>query len=396
MNVNKILELLKDSFCEIISESELKTLLSLKRDIVIKVGFDPTTSQLHLGHVVLLRKLKLFQDFGYKICFLIGDFTAMIGDPSGRSEVRNQICRDDVVANFGSYSQQIFKILDPNLTKILFNSSWLTFLSIDSFLSLMANITVSRLIERSDFKSRYTSNKPIYLHEFVYPLLQSYDSIFMNADIEFGGIDQRFNFVLARGLQKKFGYASQVIIMVPILMGLDGKNKMSKSLSNCVNINDDFYSMFCKIMSIPDFLVKDYYLFLNFVSIAEYESLLLKFDNFMALKFDLASRVVSLFYDFNLAEKAKCRFINYFSNKNFFDDVDVTFFELNKSSIQVSDFLVSFDFISSFSEFKRFVKQKSIEIDFLVLTDRNFVLKSNIVYFIKIGKKKVFKIFLKN
>ena len=218
--------------------------MNVKKDLNIKVGFDPTTERLHLGHVVLLRKLRLFQDFGYRVSFLIGDFTAMIGDPSGRSDARKQIDRNVIVSNFAKYNEQVFKILDPKLTTIYFNSSWLNNLDISSFINLMSSITVSRLIERNDFKARYLINKPIYLHEFVYPLLQAYDSVFMNADIEFGGIDQKFNFLLSRGLQKKFGYFPQVVIMMPILKGLDGKNKMSKSLQNCINIDDSFYDIF--------------------------------------------------------------------------------------------------------------------------------------------------------
>ncbi|HIH2763223.1 MAG TPA: tyrosine--tRNA ligase [Candidatus Azoamicus sp.] len=395
MNVDKILTLLKFSSCEIISENELYDLLNSKKNLVIKVGFDPTTERLHLGHVILLRKLRLFQDFGYKISFLIGDFTAMIGDPSGRSDTRKQISRDIIVKNFKNYNKQVFKILNSDMTTIYFNSSWLKNLSVNSFISLMSNVTVSRLIERNDFKSRYLMNKPIYLHEFVYPLLQAYDSVFMNADIEFGGIDQKFNFLLARNLQKKFGYTSQVSIMVPILRGLDGKNKMSKSLNNCINIDDDFYDMFCKVMSIPDFLVKDYYIFLDLVTLSEYESLIVNLSNVMMLKLDLAFRIVSLFYDDVFAEKAKTKFINIFSKKNVFYDIDVTFFSIAAYNILLSDFLVKFKFILSYSEFKRLIKYGSIKINSLVVFDRNFILEINTDYCIKLGKKSYFKIFLR-
>ncbi|HIH2763545.1 MAG TPA: tyrosine--tRNA ligase [Candidatus Azoamicus sp.] len=394
MNVDKILTILKFTSCEIISENEFYDLLTFKKELIIKIGFDPTTERLHLGHVVLLRKLRLFQDFGYTISFLIGDFTAMIGDPSGRSDVRNQITRDVIINNFKTYTQQVFKILNPNLTIIYFNSSWLDSLRITSFIKLMSTTTVSRLLERNDFKERYLLNKPIYLNEFIYPLLQAYDSVFMNADIEFGGIDQKFNFLLTRNLQKKFGYSSQVVIMMPILKGLDGKNKMSKSLQNCINIDDNFYDMFCKVMSILDALIKDYYVFLNFLTLPEYELLVSKTEDFMALKVDLAFKIVSLFYDTSLAEEAKLRFINYFSKKNVFDNVVVTFFTIEESTILLSDFLVNFKFVFSHSEFKRLLKQGSIKVNSLIISDRTFCLEVNTHYFIKLGKKIVFRAFL--
>lgn len=395
MNVDKIFSLLKHTCCEIIDESELCELLNLKKDLVIKVGFDPTTERLHLGHVVLLRKLRLFQDFGYKVSFLVGDFTAMIGDPSGRSDTRKQISRDVIVCNFKTYNNQIFKILDPKLTILYFNSSWLSSLNVSSFIKLMSSTTVSRLIERNDFKTRYLMNKPIYMHEFIYPLLQAYDSVFMNADIEFGGIDQKFNFLLARNLQKKFGYPSQIAIMAPILPGIDGKNKMSKSLQNCINIDDDFYDMFCKAMSLPDSVVKDYYVFLGFMMLHEYDSFVSSFPNFMDVKLDLAFRIVSLFYGFSFAEKAKLKFINYFSNRNVFDDVEVRTFFISSNNIHLSEFLVRFGFIFSYSEFKRLIKFCSIEVNSLVVNDRGFILLVDTCYNIKVGKKVVLKIILK-
>lgn len=395
MNIDKILNLLKHSCCEIVDEHELCELLKLKQHIVIKVGFDPTTERLHLGHVVLLRKLRLFQEFGYKVSFLIGDFTAMIGDPSGRSDTRKQITRDIIIKNFKTYKDQVFKILDPNLTLLYFNSSWLSSLNVNSFIKLMSSTTVSRLIERNDFKTRYLTNKPIYMHEFIYPLLQAYDSVFMNADIEFGGVDQKFNFLLARNLQKKFGCSAQVSIMAPILTGIDGKNKMSKSLQNCINIDDDFYDMFCKVMSIPDSIVKDYYVFLGFVSLNDYDEFISSFSNFMDAKFDLAIKVVSLFYNSSMAENAKLKFINYFSKRNIFDDIDVKYFYVSSENIYLSDFLFKFNFISSNSEFKRLVKSCSIEVNSVIIEDRNFILLLGTCYCIRIGKRLVLKFILK-
>lgn len=395
MNIFDILTSLKSSFYEIISEDDLYDLLISKKDLIIKVGFDPTTESLHLGHVVILRKLRLFQDFGHKIYFLIGDFTAMIGDPSGRTESRKQIARLSVLDNFKTYKQQIFKILNPKLTFVYFNSSWLTSLSSKNFIDLMSNVTVSRLIERSDFKNRYYMGKPIYLHEFIYPLLQSYDSIFMNADIEFGGIDQKFNFLLARNLQKKLGYVPQVSIMAPILRGIDGKDKMSKSLGNCINMNDDFYDIFCKVMSISDNLVKEYYLFLGFFSVKEYELFISSENNFMFVKLDLSYRIVSLLYNSLLADEAKTKFINQFSKKNFFENVEVAYFNVCEKKYFLGSFLVNFGFISSYSDFKRLLKQGAIKVNYFVVNDRNFLLDLDVVYLLQVGKKLFLKIVLR-
>lgn len=392
---DEVFKIIKSGVHEIVSEDELLYLISSKKDLVIKVGFDPTTSALHLGHVVILKKLRDFQKLGYKICFLIGDFTAMIGDPSGRSNCRKQINKDDVMNNYKTYTEQIFKILDPNLTCVYFNSVWFDECCLDSFIKLLSFTTVSRLLERSDFKLRYKECKPIGLHEFIYPLLQAYDSVFVKADIEIGGIDQKFNLLLGREIQKRFGEKPQVLIMMPILNGLDGKSKMSKSLGNSVNITDDFYDVFCKIMSIPDVLMEEYFLFLGFLSANEYKDFFLKNENPMSVKLDLAYRIVSLIHNESLADKAKNMFINHFSQKTFSDGVEVISLDIKCDFISLYDVLSSIKFLDSYSDFKRLLKQGAVKVDKIAIYERLFSLSSGKSYFLQVGKKKFAEIFLK-
>ena len=395
-DINYIFNVIKSGVSEIISEHELYDLIKKKDKLVIKVGFDPTTCDLHLGHVVILKKLRQFQDFGYNICFLIGDFTAMIGDPSGRGESRNQLDKNRIINNYKTYSEQIFKILKPDLTKIYFNSSWFNFFGIENFINLLSFTTVSRLLERSDFKSRYVSGKSIFIHEFIYPLLQSYDSVFIESDIEIGGIDQKFNLLLARDIQKRFKQKSQVLIMMPILNGLDGKNKMSKSLFNCVNINDNFYDIFCKIMSIPDFLMKEYFIFLGFLSMEEYDNFFNSQNNPMLVKIKLAFNIVSLIYDKHLAIQAQERFFRFFSKKKILDnDVELVSLNIINDELLLSHALYKINLVLSNSDFKRLLKCGAIKINSNVIKNRNFILKSNIVYFMQVGKKKFIKLFLK-
>lgn len=392
---DEVFKVIKFGVHEIVSEDELCSLIRSKKDLIVKVGFDPTTSALHLGHVVILKKLKDFQKFGYKICFLIGDFTAMIGDPSGKSNTRKQIDKDDIVDNYKTYTEQIFKILDPNLTYVYFNSVWFSDFCLDNFIKLLSCTTVSRILERSDFKLRYKDCKPIGIHEFIYPLLQAYDSFFVKADIEIGGIDQKFNLLLGREIQKRFGEKQQVLIMMPILNGLDGKSKMSKSLGNSVNITDNFYDVFCKIMSISDSLMEEYFLFLGFLSCDEYKAFFTKNENPMLVKLDLAYRVVSLIHDDILAQKAKSMFIDHFSQKTFFDGVDVISLDVESEDVLLYDVLFRIKFMDTYSDFKRLLKQGAIKIDKVVVCDRLYSLVSGSYYFLQVGKKKFVKIFLK-
>lgn len=380
---------------DIVSDEELKLLILKKKKIIVKVGFDPTTNNLHLGHCVILNKLKQLQDFGYGINIIIGDFTAMIGDPSGRNLSRKILTKEEIIFNYKTYNTQIFKILNPAFTKIYFNSSWFNFFGLDNLLKLMSCSTVSRILERSDFKIRNLSNKSINFNEFVYPFLQGFDSIFLESDIEIGGTDQKFNFLLSRDLQKRYNQKPQISIMMPILIGIDGKKKMSKSLGNCINFDDDNYNMFCKIMSIPDFLIKDYFLNLLSFNQDQYIEICLKYKNPMYLKMELAYRIVTLLHSNILADKAKTDFLNFVSKKNLPSDFLDTEIFIESNNIFLSDILIKIKFLTSNSDFKRHLKLGSIRVDGIQITDKNCILSVNKFYFLQFGKKKMMKIFLK-
>ena len=319
----------------------------------------------------------------------------MIGDPSGKNSSRKKLSKNEILLNYQTYSKQILKVLNPNRTKIYFNSTWFNLFNSYNFLELISLTTISRLMERNDFKIRYDANKPINVSEIIYPILQGYDSIFIQADIEIGGIDQKFNFLLARDLQKKYSQQSQILIMMPILVGLDGKNKMSKSLGNCVNLNDNAVEMFCKIMSISDVLMKDFYIYLFFLSEIDYFILLKNKNNPMFLKYDLAIRIVSLLHDVDSAINAQIYFNNRFSKKILTNDLDIVNYEINTNKIALYDALSMIKFISSKSEFKRMLKYKSLKINGNIIIDKMLFLNTNVSYLIQIGKKKLIKIVLK-
>lgn len=395
MTIDDIIETIIASSAEVISLDELKNLISLKKNFVIKIGFDPTTSDLHLGHLVSILKLRKLQEYGFKVIIIIGDFTAMIGDPSGKNSSRPALSREHIILNYKSYHSQIFKFLLPDFTNIYFNSSWYDFFVFDNFIRLVSFSTVSRMLERNDFKNRFESNIPIFINEFVYPLLQAYDSVFLDVDLEIGGIDQKFNFLISREIQKKFFQKSQVCLMMPLLLGIDGKNKMSKSLGNCINLNDDPYDIFCKVMSIPDFLIKDYLIYLGILDIKIYDTFILSFDNPMNLKSFLAYRVVALVYDESSAELSKIKFFNIFSKREFPGEIDITYLFFDRELVYLFDVLVSLSLVSSRSDFKRYLFSNSIEVNGKVIVDKCYVISFGLVYFLKFGKKKFFKIFLK-
>jgi tyrosyl-tRNA synthetase len=395
MSIDNLFDIIISSSSEIISSDELKKLLFLKRDIVVKVGFDPTSSDLHLGHLVLIMKLSQLQKIGFKICIIIGDCTALIGDPSGRISSRPILSRDQIFLNYRTYLDQLFKFLDSNLTNVYFNSSWYNFFSSGNFFGLLSMNTISRLLERNDFNYRFKNELPINLNELVYPLLQAYDSVFLDIDIELGGLDQKFNFLLGREIQNKFFQRSQVCILMPLLIGIDGKNKMSKSLCNSININDDFYDIFSKVMSIPDFLMHDYFVYLGFLNSKDYFILFNNSSNLMNLKIDLAYKIVSLIYDIDSAELAKKRFIDVFSRKVIPDDLDPVIFHIEFDSILLFNVLIGLKLILSHSDFKRLLKSGSVKVNNYAVLDRHYILLSNNIYFIRLGKKKFVKIFIK-
>lgn len=384
MDIKKQLEIIKSGTVEIISEKELIAKLEKKKPLVVKAGFDPSAPDIHLGHTVLLRKLKHLQDLGHKVVFLIGDFTGMIGDPTGRNEVRKRLTEDEVKENAKTYKKQVFKILDEKKTEIVFNSAWLAKMTLKDTLELMAHSTVSQVLARADFSGRYKSGKDISLLEFMYPLLQAYDSVELKADIELGGTDQKFNLLMGREMQKDFNQESQVVIMTPLLVGLDGVNKMSKSYGNHIGIDEKPEEMFGKIMSISDELMVQYYELLTDENLDEIRKL-----HPMEAKKKLAKVIVKQYHEENLSESALRDFENKFQKRDPFTELKL---KTKALKLNLCDFLVTEKICASKSEYRRLIEQGAIEINGDRLKDLEFPLESSKEYHIKVGKKRFVKV----
>jgi len=397
-DTKQALEIIKRGSDEIIPEDAFKKLLTSKKKLTVKAGFDPTSADLHLGHTVLINKLKAFQDLGHTVIFLIGDFTGLIGDPSGVNETRPNIDEKKLAENSKTYADQVFKILDKKKTKIKFNSSWFKKMKPDEFIRLSSIMTVARMLERDDFKKRYENNKPISLHEFLYPLVQGFDSYALKADIELGGTDQKFNLLVGREVQKHYGQNEQVIITVPLLEGLDGVKKMSKSLNNYIALNDDPNEMFGKIMSISDDLMWRYFDLLSFKSndeIASFRNKVKNGENPMTFKKKLATEIVERFYDKKSSENAEIAFTNVFSNK--LEPSEVPIFEINEtSSISIVELLTHEDlgneFIQSKSECRRLIKQSGIKMNNKKVENPDLLINLGEENYFQIGKRKHLKI----
>ncbi len=397
-DTKQALEIIKRGSDEIIPEDAFKKLLTSKKKLTVKAGFDPTSADLHLGHTVLINKLKAFQDLGHTVIFLIGDFTGLIGDPSGVNETRPNIDEKKLAENSKTYADQVFKILDKKKTKIKFNSSWFKKMKPDEFIRLSSIMTVARMLERDDFKKRYENNKPISLHEFLYPLVQGFDSYALKADIELGGTDQKFNLLVGREVQKHYGQDEQVIITVPLLEGLDGVKKMSKSLNNYIALNDEPNEMFGKIMSISDDLMWRYFDLLSFRSndeIASFRDKVKNGDNPMAFKKKLATEIVERFYDKRSSENAEIAFTNVFSNK--LEPNEVPIFEINETSgISIVELLTHEDlaneFIQSKSECRRLIKQSGIKMNNKKVENPDLLINLGEENYFQIGKRKHLKI----
>ena len=397
-DTKQALEIIKRGSDEIIPEDSFKKLLTSKKKLTVKAGFDPTSADLHLGHTVLINKLKAFQDLGHTVIFLIGDFTGLIGDPSGVNETRPNIDEKKLAENSKTYADQVFKILDKKKTKIKFNSSWFKKMKPDEFIRLSSIMTVARMLERDDFKKRYENNKPISLHEFLYPLVQGFDSYALKADIELGGTDQKFNLLVGREVQKHFGQDEQVIITVPLLEGLDGVKKMSKSLNNYVALNDEPNEMFGKIMSISDDLMWRYFDLLSFRSNDEITSFKNKVENGenpMTFKKKLATEIVERFYDKKSSENAEKAFTNVFSNK--LEPNEVPIFEINETSgISIVELLthesLGNEFIQSKSECRRLIKQSGIKMNNKKVENPDLLINLGEENYFQIGKRKHLRI----
>ena len=351
---------------EVLREDELEDKLREGRPLKIKAGFDPTAPDLHLGHTVLLNKMRQFQNFGHEVIFLIGDFTAMIGDPSGKSATRPMLTRDEIEANAATYEEQVYKVLDRDRTTLKFNSSWMEKMDAAGLAGLMSKHTVARMLERDDFKKRFDTNRPIAIHEFVYPIVQGYDSVTLEADVELGGTDQKFNLLMARQMQQHAGQAPQVVITTPLLEGTDGVQKMSKSLGNTIGIIDSPDEMFGKLMSISDGLMWRYFDLLSFLSLEEIAGLKREAEggaNPRDIKMSLADEIVSRFHDEAAAQAARESFIGRHRHGEIPADLEETVVTSAEPSMGLPQLLREVNLVSSASEGVRMTKQGAVRID---------------------------------
>jgi len=394
------LEYLKRGVVDLVEEEELLKKLERAykegRPLKVKAGFDPTAPDLHLGHTVLLRKMKHFQDLGHEVYFVIGDFTGMIGDPTGKSETRPALTKEQVLKNAETYKAQVFKVLDPEKTKVVFNSTWLGKLGAEGVIRLCAKYTVARMLERDDFKKRWEAGRPIAIHELLYPLFQAYDSVALEADVELGGTDQLFNLLVGRHIQREYGQEPQVIMTVPILEGLDGVQKMSKSLGNYVGITEPPFQMFGKIMSIPDELMWRYYELLTDVPLEELSRMKKEVEEGKAhpkeVKKSLASIIVAEFHSEEEAKKAEEEFERVFAKKEAPKDLPV--FEAVVGEIWLPGFLRDNKVVPSSSEARRLIKQGAIDINGEKVKEEKLNLTPG-EYVLRIGKKKFIKLLVK-
>ncbi len=376
---------------ELIPEEELIAKLKENRPLRIKLGADPTAPDIHLGHTVILNKLRAFQELGHEVTFLIGDFTGMVGDPTGKNATRPPLTREDVIRNAETYKQQVFKILDPEKTKIQFNSEWLSELGAEGMIRLAANQTVARMLERDDFKKRYNNGQAIAIHEFMYPLLQGYDSVAMETDVELGGTDQKFNLLMGRELQKAHGQKPQVVLTMPLLVGLDGEKKMSKSAHNYIGIAEAPSEMFGKIMSISDDLMWSYYELLSFrplEEVAQFKDDIANGKNPRDIKILLAKEIIARFHSEADADSAEQEFINRFQKGAIPDEMPEFTFEVG---LPLSNLLKEAGLCASTSDAMRMVKQGAAKIDGEKATDAKFTPQAG-TYVFQVGKRKFARI----
>jgi len=387
MTIDETLAIIQRGADEILPLEELKKKLEKNKPLRVKLGMDPTAPDLHLGHTVVINKMKQLQDLGHEIIFLIGDFTGMIGDPTGKNVTRKPLTKADVLENAKSYEDQVFKILDKDKTRIAFNSEWMGKMSSAEMISLASKQTVARMLERDDFSKRYKGGQAISIHEFLYPLVQGYDSVALRADIELGGSDQKFNLLVGRELQKQADMEPQVILTMPILEGLDGVQKMSKSLGNYIGIDEDPDSMFGKIMSISDDLMWRYLELLSFESLETIESWKKEVEdgeNPRNIKFRLAEEIITRFHDKDQAQKAQQNFIDRFAKNQIPDEMDE--FSFSKG-IKVANLLKDTNLVGSTSEAFRMIKQGAVKIDGEKLTDKDLAPDEGTLVF-QVGKRK--------
>jgi tyrosyl-tRNA synthetase len=380
---------------ELLIESELKQKLALGRPLRVKAGFDPTAPDLHLGHTVLLNKMRQLQDLGHHALFLIGDFTGMIGDPTGKNATRPPLSREQVLANAQSYRDQVFKVLDPDRTEIVFNSAWMDKFSAVDLIRLAATHTVAQMLERDDFGKRYRSSQPIAIHEFIYPLVQGYDSVALKADIELGGTDQKFNLLMGRELQRHYGQPAQCILTMPLLEGLDGVNKMSKSLGNYVGITDTSQDMFGKLMSVSDELMWRYLELLSFRSLAEiagWREEVKQGRNPRDIKVLLAQEIVARFHSQKAAVDALAEFEARFKQGVLPDDMPEVNVGATDGSIAIGNLLKQAGLVESTSEALRMIQQGAVKLDGERVSDKALQLQAGAIVVAQVGKRKFARI----
>ena len=393
--MNDNLKYIKRGTDEILNESELKKKLLSGKKLTIKAGFDPTAPDLHLGHTVLINKLRHFQDLGHKVIFLIGDFTGKIGDPSGKNKTRPSLSENELTKNAKTYEKQVYKILKKDLTEIKFNSEWCNKLGADGIISLASKYNVARMLERDDFNKRYTSNQSIAIHEFLYPLVQGYDSVALEADVECGGTDQKFNLLVGRELQRNFDQEPQVVLTVPILEGLDGTNKMSKSLENYIGINEEPNEMFGKIMSISDDLMWRWFELLSFIPEEDISNLKKEVKdgkNPRDVKFILAEELVDRFHDKGDGQKCMKSFLERFQKGNLPEKIESISLSIDSEEIPLVNLLKESKMTSSTSEALRLIEQGGVKIDSNKVTDTKLKIKKNSEATYQVGKRKFLKI----
>ena len=395
------IEKLRRKTAEIINESELIERIESGKTLRVKLGADPTAPDLHLGHYVVLRKLRDFQELGHRVIFIIGDFTGLVGDPSGRSKTRPTLTREQIDANAQTYFEQVFKILDRDKTEVRYNSEWLSKITFEEWFRVCSNFTIARILERDDFLNRFKNDIPIYFHEFFYPIMQAYDSVAIQADVELGGTDQKFNLLVGRKLLEMKDMQPQIAMILPILRGTNGVDKMSKSLDNYIGISEDPDSMYGKTMSIPDNLISEYFYLILDKDEEEAKEIDRMINsqkvNPMELKMELARGIVELFHSREDAQRAEENFVKVFSKRELPEDaeeLDATSFAID-GKVEIVKFLISNGIVSSNSEVKRLVQQGAIKVNQQKVANFKEPVKINNGDILRIGKKKFFKIVIK-
>ena len=393
--MSEALKLIKRGTDEILTEGDLKKKLESGKQLTVKAGFDPTAPDLHLGHTVLLNKLRHFQDLGHKVVFLIGDFTGQIGDPSGKNKTRPTLTPEELIANAKTYEKQVFKILKKELTEVKFNSEWCNKLGADGLIGLASKYNVARMLERDDFNKRYSANQSIAIHEFLYPLVQGYDSVALEADVECGGTDQKFNLLVGRELQRSYDQEPQVVLTVPILEGLDGTNKMSKSLNNFIAIDEEPNDMFGKIMSISDELMWRWFELLSFITEDEIEQLKIKMKegtNPRDIKFLLAEELVDRFHSEGEGKSCKEAFLQRFQKGQLPDDIPSVSVDVGADGMPLTNLLKNCEMTTSTSEAMRLIKQGGVKIDSVKVEDPKLIVMQGQESIYQVGKRKFLKI----